>query len=80
MNQIAHSAKLYLKHSANFHAIFGMPLSQFWPDHVLGFDSIKFDRLVAKAGKRSMLAIVRDKWGDEAGELLMALASSPVPE
>ena len=60
------------KHFHAFYQIFRQPLSRFWQGY-LGFDVIKFDQEIVKSGDRACGDVVREKFGDEALQIVNEL-------
>ena len=68
-NLMVSNRKKEIKHSAEFHAIFGVKLHTYM-DYRTGFDSIRFDEEFIKSGDGCMEDTIRLKYG-EPGVLLI---------
>jgi len=58
-----------LKYSEQFVRTFGVPLSKFWENNLLGFDIVAFDEWL-EAGTRGIKEVADEKYGDGAGDLV----------
>lgn len=72
---VLHNKKLLHDYGSRFQEIFGVSLVR-WMDTVTGFDIIKFDDQVIKSGDKQMAQVVKDKYGQEAVDLIMTLIES----
>lgn len=62
-----------VKHQEAFRQLFGVDLREYW-DNFTGFDVIKFDeQLVKPQSNQSTAMAVRERWGQEAVDLCLAL-------
>jgi hypothetical protein len=73
---VSHNRQLLVKYSKEFRDIFHTSLNQYL-DSITGFDSIKFDEEFLKSGNKSMVSVLKKKYGQESVLLIEKLIQSP---
>lgn len=68
------------KHWGNFIRIFGVPLSKYWENNLLGFNITQFDRDIVKSGDVAMCDAIFARWGEEAAEMIQELVTGAVSQ
>jgi hypothetical protein len=72
--KMANRANTKRKSSMRFRQLFGVNLNDYWDGVLLGFDIVRFDSRIVKSGNGCMLDVIKNKWGDEAAQLVDNLA------
>ena len=62
----------YLTNVEKFQITFGVPLKKFWPNNLVGFDIIAFDKWIGTGDKCLRDAIV-EKYNEDAAQLVERL-------
>jgi len=70
---VARRSRNKSKHAERFFELFKVRLADYMPNPVIGFDVTGFDDKVIGSGDRSMLDVIREKYGDEAVQIIQDL-------
>lgn len=65
--------QLLKKYNEPFRRIFGMRLTTFWTNNLLGFDIVKFDKALNTPDGTSMSDFLLEKYGKEGRNIVMGL-------
>lgn len=86
-DQITHNAELFRNYAVLFEHQFKVPLTQFWPDHLTGFDILRFNSCLKLCNahvplrcKAALFDLVREKFGLGAVVTIKRLISAPPEE
>jgi len=67
----------YLKHHAEFRAIFGKSLKTFWDGNLLGFNIIEFDHFINPTESESTYEAITRQYGKRAVVVVKGLLQQP---